>query len=99
MGSKIFNLDKKSKVIDNYDNKNNINPTHLKFFENLVTDSCAHISQDNTFIVFKSINNILCLLYIYENNSIVSYDIINNKKLNEIKKPHPLINFFKILFK
>lgn len=40
-----------------------------------------------SFITFKSINNILTLLYITDDYSIISYDIAKNKQLNIIKTP------------
>ena len=49
----------------------------------------------NTFSVFQSVNKIFYLIYSNKNNSIISYDIVNNKKLNEIKNAHEkiIINF------
>ena len=41
--------------------------------------------MENTFCIFKSINNILYLIYNSKNNSTISYDLLNNKKINEIK--------------
>ena len=43
---------------------------------------------DNTIELFHSINDVYCLIYPNENNSIISYDIIKNKKMNEIKHAH-----------
>ena len=51
-------------------------------------DSYAYLRFDNTFCVFKSINDILYLLYSNSHKSIISYDLIDNKKINEIKKAH-----------
>ena len=42
----------------------------------------------NTFSIFKSINDILYLIYSNKNKSIISYDLIQNKKINEIKNAH-----------
>ena len=38
--------------------------------------------------VFKSINDILYFIYSNKINSIISYNLIDNKKINEIKKAH-----------
>ena len=56
---------------------------------NKITDECNCIYWlDNTFTAFKSINNILYLVYSNPKRSIISYDLINNKKINEIKEAH-----------
>ena len=39
-------------------------------------------------IFFKSINDILYFIYTNENRSIIAYNLIDNKKINEIKKAH-----------
>jgi len=65
--------------------KININ---IEFSKDLITDSYVDYNLDNTFCVFKSINNILYLIYSNYNNSIISYSIIENKKVNEIKNAH-----------
>lgn len=51
-------------------------------------DSFTDCYLDNTFTVFKSVNNILNLIYTNKSNSIISYDLVNNKTLNEIKNAH-----------
>ena len=38
--------------------------------------------------VFKSINDILYFIYSNNINSIISYNLIDNKKINEIKNAH-----------
>ena len=39
-------------------------------------------------LFFKSIQDILFLIYSNKEKSIITYDIINNKKIKEIKKAH-----------
>ena len=46
-------------------------PVYIQFMEDLATDSYAHYALDNTFSVFKSINNILNLIYATKLNSII----------------------------
>ena len=60
----------------------------LQFSHNLAKDSYATCLFDNSFCVFKSINNILYLIYANENKSMISYDLNNMKKVNEVKNPH-----------
>ena len=43
---------------------------------------------DNTFIVFTSIENIITIIYADINLSIISYNLNDNKKINEIKNAH-----------
>ena len=60
----------------------------IKFSNNVIKDSYSDLWLGNTFTVFKSFNNIFFLIYTKKNRSIVSYDIINNQKINEIKRAH-----------
>ena len=60
----------------------------MLFLKNLVTDSYSKDWLIDKFIIFKSINNILYLIYSNNNKSIISYNIIGNKKINEIKNAH-----------
>ena len=70
----------------NLENEKNICKTYQK-----INDAYAYDNLDNTFIVFKSINNQLYLIYATENKSIIIFDIIGNQKINEIKNAH---NFY-----
>ena len=66
------------------------NPKYLSFFTNIITD-CYYNYFDNTFCIFNSINKILCLIYLIKNdkiNSIVCFNILENKKMIEIRKAH-----------
>ena len=68
------------------------NPKKIHFLKDLTKDSnLLELDTNlfhNTFEVFKSKENILFLIYINQNNSIISYDLIRNQKINEIKKAH-----------
>ena len=73
-------------------NGNYSNPKNINFVNNLTLDSFSGDSLgfifSDTFCVFISINNIFYIIYANENRSIISYDLINNKKINEIKNAH-----------
>ena len=69
-------------------NENNSNYKYIQFHSNIEEDSSAEYWIDNTICVFKSINEIISLIYTDSNNSIISYNLINNQKINEIKKAH-----------
>ena len=63
----------------------------------LVDDSYSYSYPNNTtFAVFTSVDNILILVYSNTHNSIVSYNVIDNKKIIEIKNAHKSnVNNFK----
>ena len=44
-------------------NCENENPKNIKFLSDIVNDSYAHCNLDNSFTIFKSINDILYLIY------------------------------------
>ena len=58
-----------------------INLKYLKDFIN-----AQDLNPFCNYIIFKSINDIYYLIYATERQSIISYDLIYNKKINEIKK-------------
>ena len=58
------------------------------FDKNLIEDSYSYYKLDNTFIAFNSIDNILYLIYSNKKYFIIFYNLIDNKKINEIKKAH-----------
>ena len=61
----------------------------IKFFKNITQDSYTYRLGNNTFSVFKSFNNnIIYLIYVNKNHSIISYNLMNQKKLNEIRNAH-----------
>jgi len=66
------------------------NPSFKKFklYKDLTTDSYCSLDLYNSFIVFNSIDDILYLIYSTEEKSIITYNIIDNKKINEIKNAH-----------
>ena len=86
----------KEDIINNEINKKlNSNNTIESIFLNdnkniieIVKDSYSNWRFDNTFCVFKSFNNFYYLIYANQQKSIISYDLINNKRINEIKKAH-----------
>ena len=96
--SHLINNNKKNeeyKLIRNKNHHNsfigkldNSNPKEIIYLKNIVNDSYSHYRLVDTFTVFNSINNILYLIYSNENNSIISYNLIDNKKINIIKNAH-----------
>ena len=73
---------------ENNNNKDKINNNLDSNIIEVVNNSYSRWRFDNTFCVFKSINNMLYLIYANKQMSIISYDLFNNKKINEIKKAH-----------
>ena len=71
----------------NIKNKNiefNSNPANINISFDVV-ESYINESLDYSFLVFNSINDILYLIYSNLDNSIISYNLIENKKIIEIK--------------
>ena len=72
--------------------RNNAKDNHLNMeyfnYVDIIKDSYIHYKLDNSFIIFKSIDNILFLIYSTKNISIISFNLIDNKKINEIKNAH-----------
>ena len=77
-------LKKEIETIKSFSLKNK----NIKLLKEIKTDSYACTNLDNIFTVFKSINNILYLIYSNKDNSIMSYDLINEKIISEIKNCH-----------
>ena len=63
-------------------------PISLNKSINLIKDAYSYYEMDNTFIVFNSLNNIFHITYVKENNSIISYNLTEQKIISEIKNPH-----------
>ena len=59
-----------------------------KLLNDLTKDSYSDYILDNTFTLFKSIDDIIYLIYSNINKSIISYDILKYKKTIEIKNAH-----------
>ena len=74
----------------NFNNQKFPSPlVNIAFKKDIVSDSYIdEIGVDNIFIVFDSIDNILYLVYANNDFSIIFYHLIDNKKINEIKKAH-----------
>ena len=64
------------------------NPENIQLLSNITNNSFSSINIDNTFTVFKSINNILYLIYSTINKSIICYDLNDQKIIKEIKNNH-----------
>ena len=74
--------------------KNNENPENIKMIYT-IKDSYNYTISNNTFTIFKSHNDLLLLIYTSTINSIICYDLINSKKITEIKNCHikSIINY------
>ena len=93
----IIENDKKSKIekeIKKVEKKlNNLKLEDFEVENNLSkTLIFSNYRADNIFISFTSVDNVLCLIYAEKKfdkyNSIVTYNIIDYKKINEIKNAH-----------
>ena len=66
----------------------NKGPQNLTELSQITKDSYSDDVSDNTFTVFKSIQDYIFLIYSTKNKSIICYDLIGQKKLVEIKNSH-----------
>lgn len=66
----------------------NVNPIDIKTSIDIIKDDLSCDYYNNSFLIFKSINDIIYLLYSTENKSIITFDLVHNKKINEIKNAH-----------
>ena len=64
------------------------NPSDIRLLKSLSNDSYGDILIDNSFCVFKSIYDIIYLIYGNKFGSIISYNLNNNEIIGEIKKAH-----------
>ena len=85
--TKKINNEKKIGEINGSGKEKNVGLKKLYFKKELINDCYVN------FIIFRSINDILYLVYVRntnnyfrKNNSLVCYDVIANQKVNEIKK-------------
>lgn len=80
-------LNKNKKKETNMINSYTMN-VKIELTEVLSLNSYARYWLDNTFCLFESINKILYLIFTNVDNSIISYNLIDNKIINEIKNAH-----------
>ena len=75
---------------------NNLNedPKCLKLLSILTKNSYSH-AYNNSFCVFKSIDNILYLIYSNKKTSIIYYNLENQQKICEIKNNHHFITGYR----
>ena len=66
----------------------NINLNKIDFFKNISNDAYSKYIKDNSFIVFTSHNDIIYLIYTDLYESIISFNLISQKKICEIKNAH-----------
>ena len=63
-------------------------PKKIIYYNGITKDSFSNTALDNTFCFFKSIEDILFLIYSNKEKSIITYNLIANKIIKEIKKAH-----------
>ena len=69
-------------------NKKEVNNVDIEYLGDLVKDSFAYEPLVNSFCIFETFDHILMIIYSSRNNSIISYNIIENKKIKEIENAH-----------
>ena len=100
-GNIQYNLNKNKVYNNKSENKTNIkhdeiteekkpkkDAEKIQYISDLTKESYSYFYLDNTFTVFNSIDNILYLIYGTINKSIISFNLLENKKVIEIKNAH-----------
>ena len=64
------------------------NPTEIKFLSDISKISYNCYSVDNTFSIFKDVNNLTYLIYASERVSIMCYNLNNEQLITEINNAH-----------
>lgn len=66
--------------------------SNIEFYKDLTkTLPIFYDNTENSFTTFKSIFDILYLVYTDKKQSIILYDLVNDKKITEIRKAHSAI--------
>ena len=89
--SDIINLKENKNLIkenQNQKNKNKNKELNNYILNDIIKDSTAYYDLDNTFAVFKSIDNIIYIIYVDKSNSIIGFNLIENKPMIKIKNAH-----------
>ena len=63
-------------------------PKDMKLFTDVANDSFGYTDLDNSFTAFKSINNIVYVIYSTKSKSIISYDLNKQKITKQINNCH-----------
>ena len=74
--------------LDNLRNLNNNDPKTIEVSKNITQDAYAYTDLVNSFSVFKSLDEILYLIYATKEKSIICYDLEGKKNIKEIKNKH-----------
>ena len=69
-------------------NNESLKNINLRCLTDITKDSYTLFGLDNSFCTFKSINNILILIYSNIEYSLIFCDLLSNKKVSEIKNAH-----------
>ena len=75
-------------IILKYANKNKNGSNDIQMKSQLTKDSHTNLPLENIFCAFESFDNIIYLIYSNNYRSIISFNLLNIQKINEIKKAH-----------
>jgi WD40 repeat protein len=64
------------------------NPKEIQLLTDITKDSYSCTNLDNTYNIFKSINNKFYLIYATENKSLICYDLNEQNIIKELKNYH-----------
>lgn len=79
----------KSEILEKNKDKNAIDTNiKIKFLKNVINDSSLNEKYVHNFIGIKSIYDIFYIIYVNKYNSIICFNLYDNKKIIEIKNAH-----------
>ena len=85
--SKILNNKISNKRFANFDNYIG-NPNEITLLNDINNEPYTKYTRNNSFCAFKSLYDIFYIIYSSKIKSIIFYDLIDNKKIIEIKNAH-----------
>lgn len=64
------------------------NPLNIRPLKILIDEAYSYVLTINRICIFKSIYDIIYLVYLKNESTIISYNVIENKRTCEIKEAH-----------
>ena len=86
------NLEKDKYKVNNNKSQSIINdkkdPKTLHFKKDLIINDAYSSLADNTSLIIKTLDDLFLIIYPTKDRTLICYDIINNKKVNEVRNAH-----------
>ena len=82
------NMELKNEIIKLNKYHENNNPKDINYLSDIANDSFGFTDLDNSFTVFKAINNIFYLIYSNKDKSIICYDLNRQRISKKLENKH-----------